>query len=175
MNNESNDNYVEVEMGSGYPGKSARAEGKAVLYLRVFTGPDDETPRAGLHAEPDGVPNDGWESGEPLTTAADAARVLENTGGDATAASRALLAIAATRRAFTYRKDRIFLPKNLRVWKTELWGAVSDSFDHVFGEDEEAMQEAAGDFARRVVQSRANGIGSIAVSESDPLDKVYGI
>ena len=88
--------YEAVQIG--YGGHTERGPRR---YLRVFTAPGEDAPQAGLHPEPAGVPADGWSRGEPLTTPADAALAAEESGGNPAEVERALLAIAATRRALT--------------------------------------------------------------------------
>ena len=170
------EDYTAVQTGYGASGADTQQEGEAAqpqaLYLRVLTAKDGETPRAGLHPEPNGQPEDGWASGEPLTSAADAATALEHAGGDRARAERALLAIAMTRRALQRPTERILVPKRLRVWKADLSDAVSGDFDYIFGEDEASMRQAAGDAARRGACSNARTAGSLPLTDSDAIERV---
>ena len=158
--------YEPVQMGHG--GHTERGTRR---YLRVFTAPGEHEPRAGLHPEPAGVPADGWSRGEPLTTPADAALAAEESGGDRETAERALLAIAATRRALTNEAERVWMPKDMRVWKTHLEDAVSRDFDYVFGHDETAMRTAGADLARRNAKTMARSSGSVEASD-DAIDRI---
>lgn len=171
--------YTPVETGLGgarHSGRPLRGEQpEQQLYLRVLTAADGATPLAGLHPEPHGRPSDGWASGTPLTTAADAATALETARGDRAGAERALLAIALTRRTTEGRAERIFVPEGMRAWKADLSEAVSADFDYVFGHDEASMRQAAADAARAGAWSNARAAASLPLSDSDAIGRLHSV
>ena len=59
-----------------------RTPGPNVPYVRVFQDGSSTEPHAGLHPNGEETGDQRWADGESLTTAADAARALEDAAGD---------------------------------------------------------------------------------------------
>ena len=137
--------YVKAQLGNSGETKSE----EPTRYLRLFASPGKNHPQAGLHERKEGIPPDGWASGEPLTTGPDAARALEDAKGDPQEAERSILSIAATRLLCSQPTLAVFVPRNLRAWKVEVHDVVSASYDIVLAVDAESMRESVADMSRR--------------------------